>query len=188
MTPLDAAKMCKAAYSRKPDIGQEDSAARAIVSGQCLAFRGSDDLESWLHDLDADPDPIPSFGQIHSGFWEAYEEVRHAVLDLKPKVISGHSLGAALALLAAADLCLSGEPPLLVYCFEPPRVAADSVLASILKDVPLTLYRNGLDIVPTVPWGFGYRHPVPLTRIGKPSLPIPNVQDHEIGAVIAALQ
>jgi len=86
-------------------------------------------------------------------------------------VTLGHSEGAALALLCAAQLCLAGRPPKAVWAFEPPRVSADGTLAALFAahGVQLTLTQNGEDIVPMVPrLGEAWQHPAPLQRIGHP--------------------
>ena len=70
------------------------------------------------------------------------------------------------------------------------RVSADGTFAALFAahGVELTLTRNGEDIVPMVPrLREPWQHAVPLLQIGHPELPIPNVQDHSIERVVAAL-
>jgi triacylglycerol lipase len=66
MKARDFALLAQEAYSAPPDIGKADSASRAIVrtteAGLCVAFRGSDDIDSWLHDLDAIPVSVRAWG------------------------------------------------------------------------------------------------------------------------------
>ena len=108
-----------------------------------------------------------------------------AAIDGNPVTLVGHSLGAAIALMAAADLTISGNPPVAVYGFEPPRVSTGLGVRALLSRVPLHLYKNGNDVVPDVPPG--WHHAALLTHIGKASLPFANLQDHRIARVIAAL-
>jgi predicted lipase len=103
----------------------------------------------------------------------------------QPVTLVGHSLGAAIAILAAVSLTISGKPPVTVFGFEPPRVSPDLGIRTLLAKVDVRLYKNGNDMVPDVP--LGWSHAAMLTHIGKPSLPWPNVRDHSIARVIAAL-
>jgi predicted lipase len=186
------ALLSQEAYSAKPDIGDADSASRAIVrqteAGLVIAFRGSDNVDSWLTDFDVETVDVPGAGKFHCGFWNAWQAIATDVLaeiDGQPVTFVGHSLGAALALTAALDATISGNPPAAVYGFEPPRVSPDMSARVALRHVDVRLYRNGLDLVPTLP--LDWRHAATLIRIGQPALPIVNVIDHEIGRVVSAL-
>ena len=191
MTPRDYALLAQRAYSAPPQIGQESGAARAIVEGDAVAFPGTNNLACWLADLDATVEVVPGLGALHAGFWWAFSSIEAPLLALPtPAVTVGHSEGAALAILFAAALCVAGRAPREVYAFEPPRVSADGTLAALLQahGVALHLYRNGEDVVPLVPRVLHpWQHPGPLIEIGRPSLPVPNVEDHFIERVIAAL-
>ena len=192
MTPHDYALLAQQAYSSAPTIGKEDGAARAVVFPDgVVGFPGTDNLECWLADLNALAIDVPGMGRLHEGFWGAFKEISAPLLALDGVTVTlGHSEGAALALLYAAQLCLAGKPPREVYAFEPPRVSADGVLAALFKahGVQLHLYRNGNDIVPLVPRLLeDWRHPGELASIGTASEPFPNTTDHEMVRVIAAL-
>jgi triacylglycerol lipase len=131
-----------------------------------LAFRGTEkNLEDWLTDADARQLAPPWAGAgedigIHRGFHEALEHVWDEIVNLlsearRPIWITGHSLGGALAVLAASRL--ARERPALqvagVYTFGQPRVG-NGVWT---KTLPLQLqqrifrYVNDNDIVPLVP-------------------------------------
>ena len=191
MTPLEAAQLAQRVYTDAPTIGQGASAARAVVYGSAVAFPGTDNLACWLADLDAAAVDVPGLGRLHAGFWGAWREISAQVLTLPSiQYTIGHSEGAALAIIAAASLCLAGKPPTEVWAFAPPRVSADTVLAQLFHahGVELHLYRNGLDIVPDVPRLLQpWQHPAPLTGIGHASLPVVNIEDHLIEHVIKAL-
>jgi hypothetical protein len=148
-------------------------------------------LACWLADLDASAVDVPDMGRLHAGFWGAFQEIAGPLLALDGVTVTlGHSEGAALALLYAAQLCLAGRPPAAVYAFEPPRISADGTIASLLAahGVQVNLYRNGEDVVPLVPRLLeDWQHPGELQHIGHALLPVPNVQDHMIDRVIAAL-
>ncbi|MCM2544854.1 lipase family protein [Burkholderia glumae] len=192
MTPHAYALLAREAYTAAPDIGVATSASRAIVrhtaGGLVVAFPGTDNVASWLADLDVLPIDVAGVGLVHRGFWGAWSAIASAVaaaIGAQPVTLVGHSLGAALAICAAAALTSAGRAPAAVYGFEPPRVAAGPRLGLLLAAVQINLFKNGNDVVPDVP--LGWRHVALLTHIGVPALPFPNVEDHAIDRVIAAL-
>lgn len=192
MTPRDYAALAQEAYDATPDIGVADSASRAIVretaDGLVVAFPGTDNVASWLADLDAIPVFVSGAGFMHQGFWNAWQTISEPVLAAigdKPVTLVGHSLGGALAVCAAVSLVLAGKPPVAVFGFEPPRVSPDISVRILLTHVPVHLYKNGNDIVPDVP--LGWYQAALLNYIGKPALPIPNAIDHQLARVTAAL-
>jgi triacylglycerol lipase len=192
VTPRDFALLAQEAYTATPDIGNADSASRAIVrqtdSGLCIAFPGTDNQDCWSADFDVMPVSVPGAGKVHRGFLDAWRTISVDVLAAiagQPVTLVGHSLGAAIALMAAIDMAVSGNPPTAVYGFEPPRVSPDMTVRALLATVPVHLYKNGLDIVPDVP--IGWQHAALLVHIGKPALPFPNVLDHGIARVIESL-
>jgi triacylglycerol lipase len=192
MTPRDFALLAQEAYSAVPDIGKADSASRAIVrqtaAGLCIAFPGTDNADCFEADFDIEPIDVPGVGKFHRGFWEAWQAISVPVLAAikgQPVTLVGHSLGACIAIAAAADMMASGNPPAAVYGFEPARVSPDLNVRTLLAKVPVHLYKQGLDIVPDLPPG--WHHAALLTHIGKPALPLPNVVDHQIARVINAL-
>lgn len=183
MTPRDYAALAQEAYDAPPDIGIADSASRAIVrqtaGGLVVAFRGSDDLDSWMHNLDAVPVSVPGMGDVHQGFYWAWQAIADQVIAAvgdKPVTLVGHSLGGSLSLLCAAALTLAGKPPVAAQAFEPARVSFDLTLRNLMSKVPLHLWRNGSDPVPNLP--LGGMHPGRLTHIGKPAGILPVIADH----------
>lgn len=191
MNARDFALIAQEAYSAKPDIGVADSASRAIVrqtaAGLVVAFRGSDNIESWLHDLNAVELSVPGMGKVHAGFhdaWAAIEAQVIAAIGDQPVTLVGHSLAGAIAILAAASLTLAGKPPVAVHAYEPPRASFDLTLRVLLMRVPLHLWRNGSDPVPDLP--LGGMHPALLTHIGRPAA-IPRIADHLLQNVIPNL-
>ena len=192
MTPRDWALLAAEAYTAAPDIGRPDSASRAIVrhtpAGLVIAFRGSDDVDSWAHDLDAALTWVHGVGPVHLGFWRAWTAMMAdtiSTIGATPVTLVGHSLGAALAVCAAISLELAGRPPLAVWGFEPPRIGPTFAIAHFLSAVPIYLYRHGSDPVPDLP--LGWQHAAPLTHIGAPAEIMPDIRDHYIERVIAAL-
>ncbi|WP_321950944.1 alpha/beta fold hydrolase [Burkholderia cenocepacia] len=192
MTPRDYALLAQEAYSAKPDIGKADSASRAIVrqtvGGLVVAFPGTDNLDCVAADLDAHPIDVIGIGQVHHGFWKAWGAIAVdviAAIDGRPVTLVGHSLGAAIAIMAAAAMVVGGHPPAAVYGFEPPRVSTNGSVGAVLAKVPLNLFKNGNDIVPELP--LDWHHAGAIRQIGRPMFPFPNVTDHAIARVIVAL-
>lgn len=192
MNAHDYALLAQEAYVAKPDIGEADSASRAIIrqtaAGLCIAFPGTDNADCWGADLDVEPVNVPGAGKIHGGFWKAWQAISADVLAAingQPVTLVGHSLGSAIAICAAVEMTISGNPPAAVYGFEPPRVSPDLGVRTLLSRVPVHLYWNGLDLVPSLP--IDWQHAALPVHIGKPALPLPNIIDHQIARVIAAL-
>jgi len=184
MYPRVFAGLCAEAYSCEPDL--EHKSARLILRdteyGRCAAFRGTDNGASALTDLELIPCAAKGLGLVHLGFWETVEGIYDAVAAEKPAIITGHSLGGALALLLAARMTLDGVPPAAVFTFGAPRISIGGQARSVLASVPILMFRHGADIVPEVPLGF--EHPAVLTEIGVAGEPI---ADHAIARYIAAL-
>ncbi len=192
MTPYDYALIAQEAYSAKPDIGDANSASRAIVrdtpDGLVVAFPGTDNLECVITDANMLTMSVPGAGEVHRGFWEAWLAIGahvEAAIGERPVTLVGHSLGAALAICAAITRRVVGKPVSAVYGLEPPHISPDTAIAGLLAPVPVYLSKNGNDIVPDVP--FNWRHAGQLVHIGRPSLPFPNIVDHMLERVISAL-
>jgi len=111
----------------------------AKYGDQCVvAFRGTDATEAWMQDLKSlQLVTMPgcayegSSCRVGEGFWEDYRSLRPRVkADLEssgctketPLAFTGHSLGGALAALAAFDLASAGYAVSKVYTFGSPRV------------------------------------------------------------------
>lgn len=194
MTPLDAALLAQAAYDDTPDIGTAKSAGCCIVRdadvGRVIAFPGTDSFTDLLTDFSVGTDAPPLLGPVHGGFWSAYASIKEQIIEAVSGhlvVFIGHSLGAALATIAAADFRANGNPVVGVYAFAPPKVSPSQAIANVLVKTPVFQYRKGNDIVPTVPpaWFHGSRLMKP---IGQPSYPFLNLKDHALAGYISALQ
>ena len=123
-----------------------------------LAFRGTE--SNSIKDIKADAKAIAkkdsSGGKIHSGFEEAYQKVAFSIekaldapdLKEKPLFITGHSLGGALATIAAKKLSHTGGNS-ACYTFGAPRVGD----ANWVSNIKTPLYRvvNAADCVTMLP-------------------------------------
>lgn len=115
-----------------------------------LVFRGTTNFQAWVDNLNALLEPWPMGGSVHQGFREALDRVwkkiaRRLSRFKCPTFYTGHSLGAALATLAA-----SRRPPRAVYTFGSPRVG-DQGFASALPERAVFRVVNHRDVVTTVP-------------------------------------
>lgn len=99
-----------------------------------VAFRGSETIQNWVDNLDAVLTNYPSCDgcEVHKGFYQveqaAYPQVLAAVQTLKEQfpsygvIVTGHSLGAAIATLTALELMASGVGKVNAIHFGSPRV------------------------------------------------------------------
>ncbi len=119
-----------------------------------LAFRGTAQLEDWLTDGQARQVQNAAYpGKVHSGFADAMDVIWPGVKELlpigRPVFVTGHSLGGALATLAAVRLLDSGCDVRAVYTFGSPRVG-DLDFYDGYHPVTYRFVNND-DIVPHVP-------------------------------------
>jgi predicted lipase len=130
----------------------------SIISGgtfHALVFRGTEDLQDWLRNFEMLVVPWKGPGKVHAGFLRALHEIwgeLHPVLATiaGPVFYTGHSLGGAIAMLAAAHI-EEARRPLAVYTFGCPRCGNET----FAKEHPLRdrVYRfeNNRDAVPLMP-------------------------------------
>jgi triacylglycerol lipase len=129
-----------------------------------IVIRGTQTPLEWYDDASIRPMPFrDGWGNTTKGFLEIHEQIFPTICDiianqgpnLKNLFVTGHSLGAALAKLTAADLIFNGIGPSkpTLYTFSGPRVG-DATFASKFKEQGLAAWRifNTEDIVPTLPF------------------------------------
>lgn len=115
-----------------------------------LVFRGTTGLRNWFLDLDVRPHRLAPRTVVHRGFVEALHQVWS---DLQPQLdtlneplfMTGHSMGGALAQLAAWY-----HPPQAVYSIGAPRVG-DAGFTARMATVPVYRLVNGRDVVADLP-------------------------------------
>jgi len=132
-----------------------------------VVFRGTDNLVNLLLDLDAGhstPYPVIPGAFVHSGFLDCWYSVKQQVTyavntlinsaTLKPTAIyfTGHSLGAAISILAAIELGVNTGLPITCYNFGDPRVG-NKAFANYFNANIQTTWRmvNQRDLVPHLP-------------------------------------
>ena len=128
-----------------------------------VVIRGTQEALEWLDDATIAPTPFhPGWGNTTKGFAAIYDQLSPQILQEIDKLknqgaigqlfVTGHSLGAALAHLATADLFISlGFKP-ISYTFSGPRTG-DPAFATAFDANGLQTWRifNTEDIVPTLP-------------------------------------
>jgi hypothetical protein len=137
---------------------------RRAYTGQVYwALRGTDSGREWMENGFALPEPWPFAGHTHKGITDVYQTLSVGPQRLadylrgKNAIGTGHSLGAGLANLLAADL---GADCQLCVSFEGPRVG-DSAFCDWMDSRVSSFFRYIIigDVVPHAPpeW-MGYRH------------------------------
>lgn len=120
-----------------------------------LVFAGTDPLvaANWVSDFDI----RPHHGGTTMGFAQAVNPIVPVLRELldgleEPLFVIGHSLGGALAVLAALPLAEGGLRVAGVYTFGMPRPGNQAFQSRYDKRLGTATYRlvNGSDIVPTV--------------------------------------
>jgi triacylglycerol lipase len=176
-----------------------------------IAFAGTDPLvpANWVSDFDVGLNVGARLkltpGPLHRGFDKAFDAVSAQITEAlaergaDPLLITGHSMGAALAVIAA-DHCLSEKKvrATAVYAFGMPRVGDEDFAARYNDTLGATTYRlvHGDDIVATVPPSrLGFRHVGRLIRCARGSrfpaeLPSTEFSDEPqfVGSLVGGLQ
>jgi len=138
-----------------------DSTLGAIV----VSFRGTvQTISNWVNNLEfTKTKPFSQFPNagVHHGFWDAYQGLKGGVMSAieniqkahatSTLVITGHSLGAAMATDCAMDLSLNGFKTSIVN-FGDPRAGDKDFHDALRQQVPdLWRVTHANDIVPHVP-------------------------------------
>jgi hypothetical protein len=167
-------ELAEVSYTKKTIcVNEVECLVQEIDGHQVIAFRGTeaDKLISgggWrdvLRDLRAAPWYDKRVGWSHAGFLKgARGIVDKGLFGLlrreKPIVITGHSLGGALAINAAAMLDYEGFKVVNVVTFGSPRTLIKSSTKRFAKNnIIVQQFSNAGDPVPDVPFRWwGYRH------------------------------
>lgn len=152
-----------------------------------ITFRGSNSQQDWKTNLTFKRKVVPygndsSKIRIHSGFICAYKsplvrDVIHSEIskDIYNIKITGHSQGAALAILCGVDLQYNfPDKDYEVILFGAPRIGNRAFQKSydnrLLKTIRV---ENGNDWVTKLPFTFmGYCHVGTAVHIGNPKMPL----------------
>jgi Lipase (class 3) len=169
ISDLDCARACADTYNLPPTLPVPQTGVDCRINvidndgegAVIVAFRGSVTAEDWARDFICAPiadRAHPQLGSCHAGFLDGAESIVDAVLQQLgyssaawPRIITGHSLGGALALGVGALLTVAGKPPSAIVTFGAPRFGMDKFVAAIAS-VTVRQYRRGNDPVPLVPF------------------------------------
>lgn len=130
-----------------------------------MSFRGTDNFKEWLSDFDIYP--LQELKTIHQGFYDGWIFFKTIIdkyiksYDGRPLFTTGHSRGAALAVLCARHLAknreVSGLSNIVYGC---PRIG-DKKFRDEYNKLPIdtTRVENGYDIIIGAPsYRLGFRH------------------------------
>jgi hypothetical protein len=146
-----------------------------------LAFRGTSNPGQWIRDLRVWPVAHP-WGHVHVGFSTGVAAVETALRAFDAAAatarvvwIVGHSLGGALAVLAAARMKINGvasQAALRVITFGQPAVGMSDFAERFAVEMPAHLWRvvNQSDPVTRVPPWPLFRHTGIVKRIVRPGV------------------
>lgn len=149
-------------YKLLETFNDPETGTQAILAGDderlVLAFRGTetDSFKDIKTDADAEPVPCESGGKVHGGFLKAYgsiaNDIDKALSDPArsglPLYITGHSLGGALATVAAKLLEHDGGIAACVT-FGSPRVGDENWVGGL--KTPVYRLVNAADVVTMLP-------------------------------------
>ncbi len=161
--------------------GTSKNSAQAILVEHedyfCMAFRGTDQWEDWIDNLDGRKahSEQAMFGDFHRGFYRSCNDVwdflddryralraeDHKQRRYRPLFLTGHSLGGAMATVAAAKLILEDRPFSGVYTYGQPRAVKRSTAQFLSNECGARYFRfqNNEDLVTRVPSRLmGYSH------------------------------
>lgn len=161
------AKLCRDVYDNPTfENGQVSGTLNTINNVQYLAFTGSENLFNWLSNLYFLKVRRGWFeGKAHKGFVDSFEKIRaHAVERLDPAlpvVVTGHSLGGAMASLMVYYLKHLGYSVVACVTVGKPRVGnqayKDGYIALGVESLRIVLERDPVVTTPRI----GFVHECP---------------------------
>jgi triacylglycerol lipase len=141
-----------------------------------LSFRGTASFSDMLADSEIEEEPFTFFNddpannaKVHKGFNELYKAIRKPIFEkiealsnemeagafkYNTLFVTGHSLGAALAVLAVPDLRedIENLPPVVMYNFAGPSVGNPDFVALYMQSVSASWrVANTKDVIPKLP-------------------------------------
>ena len=171
-------ELCKTTPVFYEGAQTNDAEAYTVVYNNMLviAFRGTESFRDVISDLNIDLVPlhlknITRTPSVHKGFYDQFNSIKAKLtLDInkymndttikEPKIIvTGHSLGGALATIAACKYSYDYEFPIKCVTFGSPRVGNSLFVEYFNNKVDLSLrYVNDNDPIPLVPLPIRFRH------------------------------
>lgn len=197
MNDLELAILCERSYEEM-HCGPVDLEfmVESDLSANYLGIRGTEFTDRWKRGNYIDmlrnyrflPWRSKATGMAHRGYlagaWELFEHLQedhHRDMMLRPWVIAGHSMGAAVGALLAQIMAYHGHTVLRLVLFGSPRV----YVVRPRFECEVVHYRNGSDIVTAVhPF---YQLPAPYVQIGNTRKAF-NTFDHRIDEYVKSLR
>ena len=188
---LTCADLCQRVYEV-----DEDALFHAAENGSGLfiAIEGSDSLQNWYDNA--------SFafkrGNVHRGF-SRYARFIETTYDLKKRissfenvVITGHSLGAAAAVLVAYNMreLLREKNSVDVVIFGAPKIGGRDFVARFHAQcdfINLQSFATDFDVIPRLPIAMGYEILISPTYLRSSAFRIFVVTNHSMRSYIRAL-
>lgn len=174
LSDYNLALLCAETYLPNPYYQIGDALAANVLELSdtfVISFRGTTNLRGWIMDIDALPKSHPLIGYCHRGFLTGasvlYQKI--SVPPGKKVILTGHSLGGALAVLYGALRIAVGDRVDQLVTFGAPRAGYEKLASVWAPVVNARQYRNGNDPVPGVPLtmlAFPYVHIRGLTAVG----------------------
>jgi hypothetical protein len=138
-----------------------------------VSFAGTKSILDWLTDARIIQDPFKEDGFVHRGFqgrfWSIWPQIKRGFSGFSPGypvLVTGHSLGGALASLAAYEFAKDFRFVPTLVTFGSPRVGDKGFVRAFGETVKDSLrIQHHDDLVPRVPKIF-YEHVDKLLRIG----------------------
>ena len=149
------------------DRGETQGFAAASDTALVVSFRGTSQRADWVTNLKTRRTRT-ALGKVHRGFLAALDQVWSEVEAVIQKErgsralwLTGHSLGGALAALAAARCAVERNWPVSgLHTFGQPRVGNRTFAANLERSLTNRYFRftNNQDSVPGIPSSWFYRH------------------------------
>lgn len=137
-----------------------------------LALRGTQTALDLLEDTHIRQNTFEFGGNVHQGFLDVYNSIKDQIIMYMKTftgtnlIITGHSLGSAVAVLIAMNICINfPNLNIVLVTFACPRIGDLVFSSNVDKNLPLHFtFRNESDIVPNLP-------PAVSTNIINPATP-----------------
>ena len=158
----------------------------ALYTPKCVAFCGTATARDLAYDLHVAKCKHPLGGRVHAGFLRRYDAIATSRRSTA-RVVTGFSLGSAMAALYAVDMLQRGQRIDHVILFASPRIGDDEFAKryDALLGARTTRFQHAGDpIVRLPPRRLGYAH------IGRPvtlHFDTPNVFNHDVRGYDRAL-
>jgi hypothetical protein len=158
-----------------------------------IAVRGTDEYRDWLTNFELIFRPTP-FGRVHQGYYRAATGFLPELLDVlpasgdRPLLVTGHSMGAAVAALLALALERAGRPVAALYTFGQPQTGLRDYHRA-QSEIRYVRFVHGADafavwtvggaVAPGVPCYFDLRGRLSF-RAQLDHIPRPNLRFHRL--------